>query len=60
MVKESESLNLKFTSAAAHSYGKEMTAVEIFAGCGWDLTFDEYTRMITFAYQQGIQMIINH
>lgn len=54
------SLNLKFTSAAAHSYGKEMTAVEIFAGCGWDLTFDEYTRMITFAYQQGIQTIINH
>ena len=54
------SLNLKFTSAAAHSYGKEMTAVEIFAGCGWDLTFDEYTRMITFAFQQGIQMIINH
>ena len=54
------SLNLKFTSAAAHSYGKKMTAVEIFAGCGWDLTFDEYTRMITFAFQQGMQTIINH
>lgn len=54
------SLNLKFTAAGAHSYGKEMTAVEIFAGCGWDLTFDEYTRMITFAFQQGIQTIINH
>ncbi len=54
------SLNLKFTSAGAHSYGKDMTAVEIFAGCGWDLTFDEYTRMITFAFQQGIQTIINH
>lgn len=54
------SLNLKFTSAGAHSYGKDMTAVEIFAGCGWDLTFDEYCRMITFAFQQGIQTIINH
>lgn len=54
------SLNLKFTSAGAHSYGKDMTAVEIFAGCGWDLTFDEYTRMITFAFQQGMQTIINH
>ncbi len=54
------SLNLKFTSGAAHSYGKNMTAVEIFAGCGWDLTFDEYTRMITFAFQQGMQTIINH
>lgn len=54
------SLNLKFTSAGAHSYGKKMTAVEIFAGCGWDLTFDEYTTMITFAFQQGIQTIINH
>lgn len=54
------SLNLKFTSAGAHSYGKKMTAVEIFAGCGWDLTFDEYTKMITFAFQQGMQTIINH
>ena len=54
------SLNLKFTAAGAHSYGKKETAVEIFAGCGWDLTFDEYTRMITFAYQQGMQSIINH
>lgn len=54
------SLNLKFTAAGAHSYGIKETAVEIFAGCGWDLTFDEYTRMITFAYQKGMQAIINH
>ena len=54
------SLNLKFTACSAHSYGKKRTAVEIFAGCGWDLTFREYTRMITFAYQQGMQCIINH
>lgn len=54
------SLNIKFTSCAAHSYGKEKTAVEVFAGCGWDLTFEEYIRMITWMYQQGMQGIINH
>lgn len=54
------SLNIKYTSAGAHSYGKKRTAVEVFAGCGWDLTFDEYTRMITWMYQQGMQIIINH
>lgn len=54
------SLNIKFTSAAAHSYGKKRTAVEVFAGCGWDLTFDEYTRMITWMFQNGMQIIINH
>jgi len=54
------SLNIKFTSCGAHSYGKELTGVEVFAGCGWDLTFEEYIRMITWMYQQGMQMIINH
>lgn len=54
------SLNIKFTSCGAHSYGKEMTAVEVFAGCGWDMTFEEYIRMITWMYQQGMQIIINH
>lgn len=54
------SLNIKFTSAGAHSYGKDMTAVEVFAGCGWDLTFEEYIRMITWMYQQGMKIIINH
>ena len=54
------SLNIKFVSSGAHSYGKEMTAVEVFAGCGWDMTFEEYIRMITWMYQQGMQIIINH
>lgn len=54
------SLNIKFTSSAAHSYGKKQTAVEVFAGCGWDMTFEEYTRIITWMFQQGMQTIINH
>ena len=54
------SLNIKFTSSAAHSYGKTRTAVEVFAGCGWDMTFDEYSRMVTWMFQQGMQTIINH
>lgn len=54
------SLNIKFTSCGAHSYGKESTAVEVFAGCGWDMTFEEYTRIITWMFQQGMQIIINH
>jgi hypothetical protein len=54
------SLNIKFTSSAAHSYGNDNTAVEVFAGCGWDLTFEEYIRMITWMFQQGMKVIINH
>lgn len=54
------SLNIKFTSCGAHSYGKKMTAVEVFAGCGWDMSFEEYIRMVTWMYQQGMQIIINH
>lgn len=54
------SLNIKFTSCGAHSYGKEQTAVEVFAGCGWDMTFEEYTRIVTWMFQQGMQTIINH
>ena len=54
------SLNIKFTSCGAHSYGKKLTAVEVFAGCGWDMTFEEYIRMITWMFQQGMQIIINH
>jgi hypothetical protein len=54
------SLNIKFTSAGAHSYGKKRTAVEVFAGCGWDMTFEEYSRMVTWMFQQGMQCIINH
>lgn len=54
------SLNIKYTASGAHSYGHEMTAVEVFAGCGWDMTFEEYIRMISWLFQQGIQVIINH
>jgi len=54
------SLNIKFTSSGAHSYGKNRTAVEVFANCGWDMTFEEYIRMITWQFQQGMQTIINH
>ncbi len=54
------SLNIKFASTAARSYGKTRTAVEVFAGCGWGLTFEEYIRMISWMFQQGMQIIINH
>ncbi|HUM84564.1 MAG TPA: glycosyl hydrolase [Lachnospiraceae bacterium] len=54
------SLNAKYAVSAARSYGKENIGVEIFAGCGWDLTFSEYIRMVTWMFQQGVQMIINH
>lgn len=54
------SLNIKFTSGAARSYGKKRTAVEVFAGCGWDMAFEEYLRMISWMFQQGMQIIINH
>ncbi len=54
------SLNIKFTACGAHSYGKKQTAVEVFAGCGWDMTFDEYTRIVTWMYQMGMHTIINH
>ncbi|MFI3214235.1 MAG: glycosyl hydrolase, partial [Eubacteriales bacterium] len=54
------SLNLKFTSTGAHSYGKDMTAVEMFAGAGLDLTYDEYIRMVTWAFQCGMKCIVNH
>lgn len=54
------SLNIKYTSSAAHSYGHDLSAVEVFAGCGWDMTFEEYTRIVSWMYQQGMQIIINH
>ncbi|WP_180272730.1 glycosyl hydrolase [Konateibacter massiliensis] len=54
------SLNIKFTSCGAHSYGKTRTAVEVFAGCGWDMTFEEYSRIVTWMFQQGMHTIINH
>lgn len=54
------SLNIKFTACGAHSYGKKRSAVEVFAGCGWDMTFEEYIRIVTWMFQQGMQIIINH
>lgn len=54
------SLNIKFTACGAHSYGRENAAVEVFAGCGWDMTFEEYIRIITWMFQQGMKIIINH
>lgn len=54
------SLNIKFTACGAHSYGKKRSAVEVFAGCGWDMTFEEYCRIVTWMFQQGMQIIINH
>lgn len=54
------SLNIKYTSSSAHSYGHDLSAVEVFAGCGWDMTFEEYTRIVSWMYQQGMQIIINH
>ncbi len=54
------SLNIKYTACAGHSYGKKLAGVEIFAGCGWDFTFEEYLRMITWVFSQGMNIIINH
>lgn len=54
------SLNAKYGASAARSYGLENYQVEVFAGCGWDLTFEEYIRMISWMFQQGVQVILNH
>lgn len=54
------SLNVKFTSSSAHSYGKDSTAIELFAGCGWGLTFEEYIRIVTWSFQQGMKIVCNH
>ena len=32
----------------------------MFAGCGWDMTFEEYSRIVTWMFQQGMHTIINH
>jgi len=54
------SLNIKFGASAAHNYGKTNYNCEVFAGCGWDMTFEEYIRIISWLYLQGVQIIINH
>ena len=54
------SLNIKFATSAGECYGKEGAQVEVFAGCGWDLSFEEYLRMVSWMYLQGIKTIVNH
>lgn len=54
------SLNAKFASSAADAYGKEGLVCEVFAGCGWDLSFEEYLRMVSWLYSQGVKTITNH
>lgn len=54
------SLDIKFASSAADCYGKEGLACENFAGCGWDLSYEEYLRMTTWLYAQGVKTLVNH
>lgn len=54
------SLNIKFASSAADCYGKTGLACENFAGCGWDLSYEEYIRMVTWLYAQGVKTLVNH
>ena len=54
------SLNVKFAASAGECYGKEGLQVEVFAGCGWDLSFEEYLRMVSWMYLQGVKTIVNH
>lgn len=54
------SLNIRFTTSAAELYGKKTSICEVFAACGWELTFEEYIRMISWLFSQGIGTITNH
>lgn len=54
------SLNVRFASSAAELYGKKGLACETFAACGWELTFEEYIRMISWLYSQGVETVTNH
>ncbi len=54
------SLNIRFASSAAEVYGKKGLACEAFAANGWDLTFEEYIRTISWLYSQGVNTITNH
>lgn len=54
------SLNARFASSAAEVYGKKGLICEVFAGTGWDLTYEEYLRMISWLYSQGVKTITNH
>lgn len=54
------SLNIRFVSSAAEVYGKKGLACEAFAANGWDLTYEEYIRTISWLYSQGVNTITNH
>lgn len=54
------SLNIKFAASAAEVYGKSGLVCEAFAASGWELTFEEYIRMISWLYSQGVMTITNH
>ena len=54
------SLNIRFASSAAELYGKKGLACEVFAASGWELTFEEYIRMISWLFSQGVETITNH
>lgn len=54
------SLNIRFASSAAEVYGKKGLACEAFAANGWDLTYEEYIRTISWLYSQGVNTITNH
>lgn len=54
------SLNVKFAASAGECYGREGLMCEVFAGCGWDLSFEEYLRMVSWMYLQGVKTIVNH
>lgn len=54
------SLNIRFASSAAELYGKKELACETFAASGWELTFEEYIRMISWLYSQGVETVTNH
>lgn len=54
------SLNIRFVSSAAEVYGKKRLACEAFAANGWELTYEEYIRTISWLYSQGVNTITNH
>ena len=54
------SMNIRFASSAAEVYGKKGLACEVFAASGWELTFEEYIRMISWLYSQSVETIVNH
>lgn len=54
------SLDIMFATSAAELYGKNASICEAFAACGWEFSFEEYIRMISWLFSQGIGTIMNH